>query len=86
MIGEDDGLYQVICPNCDGTIDDFDNEKEVVPKNDTRHIEDALRAENKRLREALSEICAIYEINGGKWRFDENLYNVACEALKGYEK
>lgn len=46
-----------------------------------RPVEDSLRAENKRLREALETICAIYEINGAEWRFDKRLYDVAKEAL-----
>lgn len=46
-------------------------------------LRDRLRRkeENKRLREALETICAIYEINGAEWRFDKRLYDVAKEAL-----
>lgn len=69
MLGEDDGMYQVVCPDCAGTIDDFYNEKEVAAEKwNTRQIEDnlneqigrfkkyaeALENEIKELREALT--------------------------------
>lgn len=49
--------------------------------NESALRETALIEENKRLREALETICAIYEINGAEWRFDKRLYDVAKEAL-----
>ena len=71
MLGEDDGMYQVICPECNGTIDDFYNEKEVAAEKwNSRPIEDdlneqigrfkkyaaALEKEVKNLRAALETI------------------------------
>ena len=57
MLGEDDGMYQVVCMNCAANIDNYDYEKEVAAKKwNKRKIEDAQAAENKRLREALNEI------------------------------
>lgn len=60
-----------------------DGHKLAVKDWNTRPIEDAFKAENKRFRKALDTICAIYEINGAEWRFDKRLYDVAKEALKG---
>ena len=51
--------------------------------NDSALRKTALIDENKRLREALETICAIYEINGAEWRFDKRLYEVAKKALEG---
>lgn len=51
MIGEDDGMYQVICPDCNGTIDDFYDEKEVAAEKwNTRTIEDTLNKEDERFK------------------------------------
>ena len=30
ILGEDDGMYQVVCPNCAANIDNYDYEKEVA--------------------------------------------------------
>lgn len=60
-----------------------DAQKELWKQWNSRPIEDALREENRKLREALETICAIYEINGAEWRFDRNLYEVAKKALEG---
>ena len=57
MLGEDDGMYQVVCPNCAANIDNYEYEKEVAAEKwNKRKIEDAQAAENKRLREALEVI------------------------------
>ena len=57
MLGEDDGMYQVVCPNCAANIDNYEYEKEVAAEKwNKRKIEDAQAAENKRLREALGVI------------------------------
>lgn len=68
MLGEEDGMYQVVCPNCDGTIDYFYDEKELAAEKwNARTIEDdlneqigrfkkyteALESEIKELREAM---------------------------------
>ena len=51
MIGEDDGMYQVVCPDCAGTIDDFYNEKEVAAEKwNERKIEDAMNKEVERFK------------------------------------
>lgn len=69
MLGEDDGMYQVVCQNCAANIDDFDDEKEVAAEKwNTRTTEkdlneqigrfkkyaEALENEIKELREALT--------------------------------
>ena len=57
ILGEDDGMYQVVCPNCAANIDNYDYEKEVAAEKwNKRKIEYAQAAENKRLREALEVI------------------------------
>ena len=57
MLGEDDGMYQVVCPNCAANIDNYDYEKEeAAEKWNKRKIEDARAAEIKRLRESLGVI------------------------------
>ena len=82
MLGDDDKVYQVLCPNCNANIEEYDYEKNVSAERwNSRPIEDALKEENKRFRKALETICAIYEINGAEWRFDKRLYDVAKEAL-----
>jgi hypothetical protein len=53
---------------------------------DLTELADAQASEIKRLRDALDKICAVYEINGGKWRFDEKLYEIALNALEGGEE
>lgn len=51
MIGEDDGMYQVVCPDCAGTIDDFYGEKEVAAEKwNERKIEDAMNKEVERFK------------------------------------
>lgn len=55
MLGEEDGMYQVICPNCAANIDNYDYEKEVAAEKwNTRHIDNVLLNENERLRKALN--------------------------------
>lgn len=97
MIGEDDGMYQVICPNCNGTIDDFYNEKEVAAEKwNTRPIEDDLREENRKLREALEKYAKGKNYigvssDGTLFEFEETAYGLeempigwaAQKALKG---
>ena len=57
ILGEDDGMYQVVCPNCAANIDNYDYEKEVAAEKwNKRKIEDARATEIKRLREALEVI------------------------------
>ena len=57
MLGEDDGMYQVVCPNCAANIDNYDYDKEVpAEKWNKRKIDAALAAEIKRLLEALGVI------------------------------
>ena len=57
MLGEYDGMYQVICSKCHGTVDEFfDSPEEAVAAWNTRPIENELEAENARLREALGKI------------------------------
>ncbi len=55
MLGEEDGMYQVICPNCAANIDNYDYEKEVAAEKwNTRHIDNVLLNENEQLRKALN--------------------------------
>lgn len=71
LFGGFDGLYQVICTKCNGTIDALsDKKEEVVAAWNTRPIEE----ENKRLREAL----AFYA--HGKHLWDTDQRDSACEA------
>lgn len=96
MIGEYDGLYQVICPKCNGTVDDFDNVKDVsAEKWNTRPLEDAKDEEIKRLRDVLEDIRFDHPAcfddsdcphNGGAGYDNGCLkcpYYLADEALKG---
>lgn len=47
MLGEDDGMYQVVCPNCAANIDNYDDEKEVAAEKwNSRPIEDELDKKN----------------------------------------
>lgn len=70
ILGEDDGMYQVVCPNCSANIDNYDYEKEVATEKwNKRKIEDARTAEIKRLREALGVILdAAQKTNLALWQ------------------
>lgn len=76
-----DSDFSGIYCRCGAEFTFFESDKEAAERWNSRPIEDALKAENKRFREALETICAIYEINGAEWRFDKRLYDVAKEAL-----
>ena len=89
MLGEDDGMYQVVCMNCAANIDNYDYEKEVAAKKwNNRPIEDELNEkieklerENHILRLDLEEIARGFDVDG----FDytrEGMMRIAKEALK----
>ena len=89
MLGEDDGMYQVVCPNCAANIDNYDDEKEVAAKKwNKRKIEDAQAAEIKRMREALELIAKekFYFARGEEEEQIRRVCEIAEEALKGGEE
>ncbi len=55
-VNEPDGLYAVYCPLCGTVGDDYSSMEAAIIEWNARPTEDALRAENERLREALRPI------------------------------
>lgn len=86
MLGEDDGMYQVVCPNCSANIDNYDDKKEVASEKwNKRKIEYTQAAEIKRLREALELIAKtkFYFARGEEEKQIRRVCEIAEEALKG---
>lgn len=74
------------CDDCpvSGHNDQYETAEEAVEAWNTRPIEDALRAENARLLEALKEICGTGR-RYGDYRDTEVMFDLAEQALKGGE-
>lgn len=87
LVGKEGNVYAIECGSCFFKIG-ATTEKDVVEYWNGRPIEDALRAENKRLREALENIeekavLKESEASNATYGFAYDIETLAREALKG---